>query len=721
MSALDDFISGKQTTAPVAPTAAVSPSPQTVTPSAPTSAPATSASVAGPLMPGETALKASAPPTQNAPHNLLSVDPKTGNKTFKLPDFAGGGVYTEDANGNLVNQGHSNYGGEPAVAGQERDDIIPVSLGGTNSNSQNIRDVPMSIAGPQDIQEKAMAKQVKAGQIDPHAAITQILSEKAKTAGVDPTDSKFQNFISSLPKAITDTLYGAFVQPEQKILADAGTRIAQTGISAAEPLMSPGLRQTVETNLQKPQNELGVTVEPQKQGVQGAEQIGGQALNAAAAIGNVAMAGGLASGAKNVVTASKNILETNPASAEGGYVKFNAKTSQLEDTISKLQDKRDSLLSEDNPNKTLLKQNSEALKSAQVEYSKQVKQGGFVGNAKAETKPQSLKDVTPDYNKNMEGEKVTNSEGKSQYRVNPAKNFGSKTVNPSVSETAAAQEVDKLGKMPTKGGFTAKSQFVDQGITNEAEGMRTNLQAEDKAIPLDTEAEKTKIASLVKSNLPKDIQSKMGFISAEDEANLSPTGKAYREALLKAEPPQMPKTVAGRYYQKVLDEVQNYDGTREGKLDLRQNIDTAYKNARGKLAFGDEKLNELDETNKDIRDNLNKDLSASTKNTDTQASLKKQTNLYRAKDILDTKAQKEGSTYFGRHPTQAMLGRRLGMTAAVSGGIALATGSSLSSGAGKLNKAVGGEFNKLRGYTPPPKATKPKALPKPKAPKKIKL
>jgi hypothetical protein len=91
-------------------------------------------------------------------------------------------VYQQDSHGNIVKGAHTTYGGEPAVKGQERDDIIPVSVGGANSNPANIRDVPMSTATPQDVQETATAKEVKSGQIAPHAAITQILGEKQAVA-----------------------------------------------------------------------------------------------------------------------------------------------------------------------------------------------------------------------------------------------------------------------------------------------------------------------------------------------------------------------------------------------------------------------------------------------------------------------------------------------------------------------------------------------------------
>ena len=114
--------------------------------------------------------------------NLVNYDSSNGYKTFSLPDFAGGGVYTEDKNGTPVKAGHTTYGGVATQSGMQRDDIIPQSLGGANSQKGNIRMVPMPIATQQDKIETQLSKQVKQGQIQPKAAITEALSQKADIA-----------------------------------------------------------------------------------------------------------------------------------------------------------------------------------------------------------------------------------------------------------------------------------------------------------------------------------------------------------------------------------------------------------------------------------------------------------------------------------------------------------------------------------------------------------
>ena len=288
-----------------------------------------------------------------------------------------------------------------------------------------------------------------------------------------------------------------------------------------------------------------------------------------------------------------------------------------------------------------------------------------------DTTTSRIQDATPDYNPKMVGENVTTPEGKTIPRVNEGKGFfGDRTVNTSKSETENGKELTNIKDYPDKGTFLEKTQAVHKAISDEAENMRGALQEEDKTNPLDAQAEKNKVESLVKNNLPKEIQDKIGYISKDNQLSKlgikdnpqTPLNKALQEMSASPED-SLPKTAAGRYYQKVLDELKSYDGSREGKLDLRQAIDNAYKNARGKLAFGSDSQNALDETNTDIRDSINKDLKASTKNTDTQASLDKQTKLYRAKDVLDNKAEKEDTSGFKRwlqqHPTTRFVGRML--------------------------------------------------------------
>lgn len=234
-------------------------------------------------------------------------------------------------------------------------------------------------------------------------------------------------------------------------------------------------------------------------------------------------------------------------------------------------------------------------------------------------------DATPTYSKKMVGQFVQNSDGDVVPRVNEGEGlFGNRTVTTSKGEAAAGEELANIKNYPDNGTDLQKSQAISKAISQEAEAMKGGLAAEDKADPLDQPAEKAAMKDTVIKNMPDEIQK------------------------LIAEGKPMPKTAAGRYYQSVLDAVDKYDGTRVGKLELRQTVDSAYENARGKLAYGTDSQNLLDESHSDIRDSINQDLASKTKSTDTQASLAKQSRLYRAKDVLDQKAAAEATSKYGR-------------------------------------------------------------------------
>jgi hypothetical protein len=141
--------------------------------------------------------------------NLVSYDASTGNKTFKLPPQAGGGVYTEDKNGNIVKGGHTTYGDVPQKTGFERADIIPVSLGGTNSNPDNISYEPLLPKNQQKPgqltqsdqfldQKGGINDQVKSGQLAPKAAIAKQLSEQES-----------HNFPNTTAPSLWDKIKGA--------------------------------------------------------------------------------------------------------------------------------------------------------------------------------------------------------------------------------------------------------------------------------------------------------------------------------------------------------------------------------------------------------------------------------------------------------------------------------------------------------------------------------
>lgn len=290
-------------------------------------------------------------------------------------------------------------------------------------------------------------------------------------------------------------------------------------------------------------------------------------------------------------------------------------------------------------------------------------------------------DATPSYNKEMQGQNVKTSSGEIVPRANEGEGLtGKRTVNTSASETQQGKTLSTIKDYPDNGTAMQKEQAIGRAVSTEAENMRSGLQVEDKQNPLDINAQKAKVSAMVKSQLPEDIQAKVGVHTPEDETMLKgmqekigapqPSGGKF-DLTAPGDKVIIPRSPAGNFYKNVLKSLSDFNGTREGMLDLRQNIDTAYESARGKLAWGSDGANEIDSVNKDIRNSLNQELGNTTQNTDVQNSLKTQTNLYRAKDTLVTKAQAEANSYLDRvfqnHPEITRLAKRVGY------GIAIAT------------------------------------------------
>jgi hypothetical protein len=296
------------------------------------------------------------------------------------------------------------------------------------------------------------------------------------------------------------------------------------------------------------------------------------------------------------------------------------------------------------------------------------------GQSTQDTLQSRINDAKPNYNKNMIGSHVMTPDitdesgqtikGQITPRVaNENTNFtGDRPVTTSASEHAAGTELNNIKDYPDNGTNLEKGLATEKAIGEEAENMRSQVAAEDKSDPLDTKAERAKVTDYVTSHLDQDEQAKFE------------EGKGT-------------KTAMGKYTAQVNEAVANYDGTREGKLDLRQQLDNIYKANRGKLAFQGDSGNVLDETHTDIRDAINKDLKGSTNNTDTQASLNKQTKLYRAQDVLYEKAKAEAPNKFGRAlekaPIVGRLGNRILLREAASG-ILKGAGYVAAAGAGAL-------------------------------------
>lgn len=168
--------------------------------------------------------QASSPaPVKNAvPTGGVRVQVPSGNEAYKTPSgsvweylpngtrqvtlapqFGGGAYNVNPANpSEVVNTGHTTYGGEQPQAGMQRDDIISVGLGGANSNPANIRrekTLPKSqqtkfVQTPTDALEGQLAGDVKSGKTTlGQARLKEMTTKQNQTKPISET-----NFLQAL-------------------------------------------------------------------------------------------------------------------------------------------------------------------------------------------------------------------------------------------------------------------------------------------------------------------------------------------------------------------------------------------------------------------------------------------------------------------------------------------------------------------------------------------
>jgi hypothetical protein len=138
---------------------------------------------------------------------------KVTTKISVLPSSLGGGAYNNSTPGVLENTGHSNYADLPSKPGFQRNDIVPVSLGGVNSTTTNLEYEPADEAAYRDKVEKYVYDQYKSGKLALNAARTLVLNWKSQDIPGQPAwDKRFggpQNPISNFLKSFPDELYKA--------------------------------------------------------------------------------------------------------------------------------------------------------------------------------------------------------------------------------------------------------------------------------------------------------------------------------------------------------------------------------------------------------------------------------------------------------------------------------------------------------------------------------
>lgn len=243
MSALQDLVTGKTS--------------QPTTKTAPKGS--ALASLVAPTTSKPVATKSTPTKAQYAPlpTNLPNVQVDSGNPAFRTPSGSimeflpdgtkkiyldkqfGNGVYTTDPNtpNRIINQGHTTYGGVPSEAGMNRDDIIPVSLGGVNTEKGNINVVPKA-DNPADF-ETEIARKVKSGEMTLGAGRNAVMTYKQQhpelttaqkiIATDQPTTSTLKNLLQpSTILGATEKVVGAPLRVAGGVV-NAGAKAVQAG------------------------------------------------------------------------------------------------------------------------------------------------------------------------------------------------------------------------------------------------------------------------------------------------------------------------------------------------------------------------------------------------------------------------------------------------------------------------------------------------------------
>lgn len=260
--------------------------------------------------------------------------------------------------------------------------------------------------------------------------------------------------------------------------------------------------------------------------------------------------------------------------------------------------------------------------------------------AKLET--QAIKDATPSYSKKLIQEPgIKAADGSVIPRVQEGGVLKGRLVNPTPLEADAGKALAKVPDYPATGTALEKYQAVQPEIARQGQALSQSLKSEQILRPPE---QIVKVVADAVNNVPKESL-----------------------LLQKSDP------VISNYMRVVKNAVAQNDGTLAGELKVRQAMDAAYENARGKLAFGSDKISALDDVHSAARDALNQDIIGRAQSTDVKASLKSQWDLFRASDVLRTKAEAEAGTSLGRftqrHPLVTNLLKKAARTGATAAGV----------------------------------------------------
>jgi hypothetical protein len=245
------------------------------------------------------------------------------------------------------------------------------------------------------------------------------------------------------------------------------------------------------------------------------------------------------------------------------------------------------------------------------------------GTITGSTEPYSaaLKDVTPEYETATPTQKakLIAQHTAATPRIQEGGLVTGRTAIANETEKASATELAKVPGYSPNATALQKHTLVQAEIGSQADALRTSLRNENILVP---PQELSNIVAKAATDVP-------------DESTLIARGDAPLANYLRAAKASVAKA----------------PGTLEGVLDVRQDLDAAYENARGKLAYGSDKIAPLDEIHQQARDALNQYLEDHAQNTQVKAALRSQSLLFRADDVLREKAANEGGSVLDRVKT----------------------------------------------------------------------
>lgn len=227
----------------------------------------------------------------------------------------------------------------------------------------------------------------------------------------------------------------------------------------------------------------------------------------------------------------------------------------------------------------------------------------------------AIKDATPDYESS-----TPTGKGKLLDRTKEGGLIKGRSVTPNALEVEAGTELSKITEYDTSSTKLAKYQAAKTEVGKRGRQLETDLGNEKVVVP------KKEVAARVQKAV-NELPNKSLLLQSSDP-------------------------VIVNYMRVFKNAFANLPGTLKGVLQLRKALDAAYENARGKQAFGSDKISALDDVNTAVRDTLYDYLVENAQSTDVIAGLRSQWNLFRAIDMLRVAAEKESGSALGRKMQQ---------------------------------------------------------------------